>query len=284
MGRAKAALEWHGSTLLQRTTALLARTVRGPVLVVAAPGQELPDLPAGVEVVADPVEGLGPMRGLATGLAALDGRAATAFVCSTDLPFLHPALVRRVLREFADPEVDVAMPVTGGHRQPLAAGYRTALAPLVEELLRAGDLRPGMLFRHCRVFPLDDDALLSDPDLARHDPELDSLVNVNKPAEYAAALGRPEPTVVVERFGQRRPRTIRAASVGAAAVAVGVALDRHVAAVNSDHPTRDPQLPLVAGDTVVFLPSDVGGRAGRQVAWGTEHTDSPSAGPGSPHR
>ena len=65
MGRPKAALEWHGSTLLHRTTALLARTVGGPVLVVAAPGQDLPELPPGVEVVADPVEGLGPMRGLA---------------------------------------------------------------------------------------------------------------------------------------------------------------------------------------------------------------------------
>ena len=54
MGRPKAALEWHGSTLLHRTTALLARTVGGPVLVVAAPGQDLPELPPRVEVVADP--------------------------------------------------------------------------------------------------------------------------------------------------------------------------------------------------------------------------------------
>src|SRR5919106_2131401 len=90
MGRPKAALEWHGSTLLHRTTSLLARTVGGPVLVVAAPGQDLPELPPRVEVIADPVEGLGPMQGLATGLAALHERAPVAFVCSTDLPFLHP--------------------------------------------------------------------------------------------------------------------------------------------------------------------------------------------------
>jgi molybdopterin-guanine dinucleotide biosynthesis protein A len=266
MGRAKATLEWHGSTLLQRTAALLARTVGGPVVVVAAPGQELPRLPSGVEVVADPVEGLGPMRGLATGLAALDGRAAAAFVCSTDLPFLHPALVRRVLREFADPAVDVVMPVARGHRQPLAAGYRTALAPLIEKLLGEGDLRPGMLFRHCQVAQLDDDALLADLDVARLDPELDSLINVNEPADYAAALARPEPEVVVERFGalasrgQRGPRTVRAGSLGAAAAAVGITLDRHVvAAVNGDQMTRDALLPLVPGDNVAFLSSDAGG-------------------------
>ncbi|GAA0895875.1 hypothetical protein GCM10009559_53110 [Pseudonocardia zijingensis] len=265
MGRPKAALEWHGSTLLHRTTALLARTVGGPVVVVAAPGQELPELPQGVEVVADPVEGLGPMRGLATGLGALAGQAPAAFVCSTDLPFLHPALVRRVLRGF-DPDVDVVLPVARGYRQPLAAGYRTALAGLVEELLAEGDLRPGMLFRHCRVTQLDDDALLADAELAKVDPDLDSLVNVNEPADYADALARPAPEVVVERFGalasggQRGPRTVRAASLGAAAAAAGIALDRHVvAAVNGDQMTRDARLPLVPGDSVAFLSADAGG-------------------------
>src|SRR5690348_2425163 len=254
MGRPKAALEWHGATLLHRTTALLSRTVGGPVLVVAAPGQDLPELPPGVEVVADPVEGQGPMRGLATGLAALGERAEVAFVCSTDLPFLHPALVRRVLRGFADRDAQVVLPVAHGYRQPLAAGYRTSLAGLVEKLLGAGNLRPGMLFRHCRVVQLDDDALLADPDLARSDPSLDSLINVNEPDDYAAALTHPEPAVLVERFGalasggQRGPRTVRAASLGAAATAVGIVLDRHVvAAVNGDQMTRDTRLPLVAG-------------------------------------
>jgi molybdopterin-guanine dinucleotide biosynthesis protein A len=266
MGRPKAALEWHGSTLLHRTTALLSRTVGGPVLVVAAPGQDLPQLPPGVEVVADPVDGQGPMRGLATGLAALGERASVAFVCSTDLPFLHPALVRRVLREFADPATDVVLPVARGYRQPLAAGYRTSLVGLVEKLLGQGNLRPGMLFQHCQVTQLDDDALLADPELARHDPGLDSLVNVNEPDDYAAARTRPEPAVLVERFGalasggQRGPRTVRAASLGAAAAAVGITLDRHVvAAVNGDQMTRDARLPLVAGDTVAFLSADAGG-------------------------
>jgi molybdopterin-guanine dinucleotide biosynthesis protein A len=265
MGRPKAALEWHGSTLLHRTTALLARTVGGPVLVVAAPGQDLPELPPRVEVVADPVEGQGPMRGLATGLDALRERSQAAFLCSTDLPFLHPALIRRVLRGFADPEVDVVLPVARGYRQPLAAGYRTALAGLVEKLLGEGDLRPGMLFRHCCVAQLDEDALLTD-ELARHDPGLDSLVNVNEPDDYAAALARPEPEVVVERFGalasggRRGPQQVLAASLGAAAAAVGLALDRHVvAAVNGDQMTRDGRHPLVAGDTVAFLSADAGG-------------------------
>ena len=109
------------------------------------------------------------------------------------------------------------LPVARGYRQPLAAGYRRRWPGWWRSCWARGDLRPGMLFRHCRVAQLDDDALLADPDLARHDPELDSLVNVNEPDDYAAALARPEPEVVVERFGalasggQRGPRTVRAA-------------------------------------------------------------------------
>ena len=141
MGTPKAWLEWHGSTLLGRATGVLGRTVDGPVVVVAAPGQELPPLPGGVAVVEDPVEGRGPMQGLAAGLAAVADRAEAVFVCSTDLPFLHPAFVRRVLRELAETSADVAVPVVGGFRQPLAAGYRTSLAGLVADLLAAGDQR-----------------------------------------------------------------------------------------------------------------------------------------------
>ncbi|MEO3867362.1 molybdenum cofactor guanylyltransferase [Nonomuraea sp. B12E4] len=265
MGQPKAWLEWHGSTLLYRTTAMLARTVGGPVVVVAAPGQELPPLPPGVHVAEDPVEGLGPMQGLAVGLAAVAGRAETAFVCSTDLPFLHPAFVRRVLRGLG-PGTDVALPVARGFRQPLAAAYRTALAGLIADLLAEGDLRPGMLFKHCPVVQLGDEELLADPGLARHDPALESVVNVNTPEDYAAARDRPPPEITVECFGAlarnggHRPRGVRAATLGAAATAAGLALDRHVvAALNGDQVTRDEALPLVAGDTVAFLSADAGG-------------------------
>ena len=53
MGTAKADLEWHGSTLLHRVCGLIDRVVDGPVVVVRAPGQELPPLPAGVELSED---------------------------------------------------------------------------------------------------------------------------------------------------------------------------------------------------------------------------------------
>jgi molybdenum cofactor guanylyltransferase len=264
MGRPKAWLEWHGSTLLARAAGLLARTLDGPVVVVAAPGQELPLLPAGVEVVTDPVEGVGPMQGVATGLHAIGDRADAAFVASTDMPFLHPAFVRRVSAARGD--ADVALPFARGFRQPLAAAYRTGLAGLVTDLIAQGRSRPGMLYEHCAVLRLTDADLLADPAVARLDPDLDSVLNVNTPEDYAAARARPAATVTVQCYGalagagRRGPREVPAATLAAAAAAVGLALDRHVvAALDGDRITRDPELPLVAGDTVAFLSADAGG-------------------------
>src|SRR3954468_23870491 len=97
MGSPKAALEWHGSTLLRRVCGIVGRAVDGPVVVVRAPGQELPALPAAVEIVDDAREGRGPLQGLAAGLAAVRDRSPVAYVSSTDVPLLHPRFVGRVL-------------------------------------------------------------------------------------------------------------------------------------------------------------------------------------------
>ncbi|HEY3692410.1 MAG TPA: NTP transferase domain-containing protein [Pseudonocardiaceae bacterium] len=267
MGQPKAELEWHGSTLLRRTLGVLARSVDGPLLVVRAAGQPLPQLPAQVEIVEDPEQGLGPLQGIAAGLAALAGRAQAAFVCSTDLPFLHPAFVRRVLSALTD-EFDVVLPVARGYPQPLAAAYRVTLAPLITDLIAAGDRRPAFLFRHehCRTLRIDAAALLEDPVLAAADPALESVVNVNSPADYRAARCQPAPQVTVQRYGalagngHRGPQTVRAATLSAAATAVGLTLDRHViAALNGDQISRDGDVPLTSGDTVAFLSADAGG-------------------------
>ena len=99
MGTPKAWLDWHGSTLLRRTCGVVARGAGGPVVVVRAPGQELPELPDGVRVVEDAREGKGPLQGLLAGLEAVDGELA--FAASTDMPFLHPRFVARRLRSRA---------------------------------------------------------------------------------------------------------------------------------------------------------------------------------------
>lgn len=268
MGRAKAGLEWHGSTLLLRTVGVVARAVDGPVLVVGAPDQRLPPLPPRVQIVADPVPGRGPLQGIATGLAAAARHATVATVSAVDLPHLHPAFLRRVVRELrADASVDVALPVARGHAQPLAAAYRTGLAPRVAALVAGGTLRTQSLFERCRVLRLDEAALLTDPDLAAADPRLESLINVNTPAEYQEARGRPAPAVQATCFGTLRTGvrqgalTVRAATLRAAAEAMGLVLDGSVVAVVGEAGrtglrTVDPEMPLLTGDTVAFLPAE----------------------------
>ena len=248
MGVPKAALEWHGSTLLRRTTGVLARSVGGPVLVVRAPGQPLPSLPAGVDVVDDPAEGLGPLQGIAAGLSvAAELGLTSAFVCATDMPFLHPTFVRRVL-DALDAPVDIVLPHARGHHQPLAAAYRTTLAPLLADRVAAGQLRLAALFDGpVSVLRLDDAALLSDPALAAADPTLDSMVNVNTPENYAAARQRPAPTVTADR------RAIRVATLAEAAAACGRPLDTATGvSLNGARVDPDGELPLVGGDVVVF--------------------------------
>jgi molybdopterin-guanine dinucleotide biosynthesis protein A len=268
MGTPKASLEWHGSTLLRRTASIVARATGGPVVVVRAHGQELPPLPRGTLVADDPQGGKGPLLGIATGLAALRGRADIAFVSSTDMPFLHPAFTRRVLSALADDEgTDVALPVARGFRQPLAAAYRVSLAAAAGRLVAEDRLKPAFLFDECAVEQLDDEALREDPVLAALDPDLDSVVNVNTPADYQAARARPAPEVTVRLFGTLArsggtsgPHAVRAATVGAAAEAVGLLLDRHVtAALNGDQITQDGETALAPGDTVFFLSADAGG-------------------------
>jgi len=267
MGTPKAALEWHGSTLLRRVTGIVARATGGPVVVVRSPGQELPPLPRGVEVTEDTREGRGPLQGLAAGLAAVGGRAETAFVSSTDAPLLHPAFVRLVVGAL-DGEHDVALPQAAGFPHPLAAAYRTALLPAVEELIAADRMRPAFLFEACRVRRLEEDVLLADPAVAAFDPALDSVLNLNEPADYEAARARPAPEVTARCFGALRrglgagrdPLAIHAATLAAAAAAVGLELDEHVvAALNGDQIMRDPEEPLATGDSVAFLAADAGG-------------------------
>jgi molybdopterin-guanine dinucleotide biosynthesis protein A len=265
MGRPKAMLEWHGSTLLNRVTGIVARAAGGPVFVVRAQGQELPPLPPAVHVVEDAAEGRGPLQGLAAGLAAAREAAEIAYVSSTDVPLLHPAFVRAVIHSVSE-NVDVALPFVHGYRHPLAAGYRTELAPAIEELIAEDRMRPAFLFERCRVRELSEADLLRDRDLAEADPELLSVLNVNEPDEYDRARARAAPTVTVRRFGTlatglgREPFAVRAATLEAAASAAGIELDRHVvAALNGDQISRDPELPLAAGDAVAFLSADAGG-------------------------
>ena len=239
MGRSKATLEWHGSTLVRRAVGIVGRVADGPLIVVGAAGQELPALPAGVELAQDARDARGPLQGIAAGLQAVGDRAEAAFICGVDAPLLHPALIAAVVGALAaDARLDVALPVTHGFPHPLAAAYRTTIARHVHDLLEREVRSTRALMERARVRRLDEAALLADPAVAEHDPELCSLLNLNEPGEYEAARARPAPKVIVVGRGDVRAATLGAAGEGAATI--------------NGRPAGDPEEPLVAGDVIAF--------------------------------
>ena len=138
MGRSKAWLPFGHEKLLARMLRLLGEVVE-PLLVVAVPGQTLPDLPAGTEVVHDRDEGKGPLEGLYCGLNHWADRVTVAYVTGCDAPLLEPALVQYMLGQLGDH--DVVVPIEEGFYHPLAAVYRTALAGTIARLLDQGQSR-----------------------------------------------------------------------------------------------------------------------------------------------
>ncbi|MCL6502614.1 MAG: molybdenum cofactor guanylyltransferase [Pirellulales bacterium] len=179
MGRPKALLPFGPECMLQRVVRLLGSVAR-PLVVVAARGQELPELAEDIRVVRDRHAGRGPLEGLAVGMAALAGEVEIAYATSCDVPLLVPAVVQRLVELVEG--YDVVVPRTEGFYHPLAAVYRTGVLPEIEALLAADRLRPVYLFERVRVREVAPQELI---DL---DPTLATLRNLNDPQDYQRAL------------------------------------------------------------------------------------------------
>lgn len=181
MGRPKLSLPFGDEIMLARVVRILSEVVE-PIVVCAAPGQTLPELPPAVCTALDRHENRGPLEGLAVGLATLSGRAESAFVTACDVPLLVPAFVRR-MRHLAQ-GYDIAVPHVDGFDEPLAAVYRTSVLPHVDKLLTTDRLRPAYLFEMVRT------RRVSAEELVDVDPLLDSLFNANTRDDYRKALLR----------------------------------------------------------------------------------------------
>ncbi len=180
MGRPKEWLSFGPEQMLQRVVRLVS-TAAKPVVVVAAPGQVLPEVPAAVLITRDPIAGRGPLAGLAAGLATLPASVELAFAIGADAPLLRPAWITR-LADLIGP-ADLAIPTIDGIGQPLAAAYRRrAVLPAIERLLRSGQsaLIDLMAVLTTRVVKADE--------LRDIDPDLTTLRNVNTPDDYRAVL------------------------------------------------------------------------------------------------
>jgi molybdopterin-guanine dinucleotide biosynthesis protein A len=181
MGRDKATLPFGPELMLQRVVRLISQAVdRSSMVVVAAPNQSLPPLPAEVAVARDAEEYRGPLAGLATGLRALAERSDAVYATACDVPLLVPAFVGRMFELLGD--FDIAVPFDGEHHHPLAAVYRPTVLAHVERLLDSGRARPRLLFDEVPTREVSID------DVHDADPQLCTLANLNYEQDYLSAL------------------------------------------------------------------------------------------------
>ncbi|MEZ0364353.1 molybdenum cofactor guanylyltransferase [Mycobacterium sp. pUA109] len=178
MGRDKATLSvpeaLGGRTLVEHLVDVVGQRCT-PVLVMAARGQTLPELPA--QLLRDEVAGLGPLPAVGRGLqTAAAGGAEYAFVCAVDMPLLTAELIDTLADAAARVDADVVLPWDGRDHY-LAAVYRTRLAPGITALVAAGERRMGAL-----VNTVDAQRIVV--------PQAPTLANVNSPADLQALLPR----------------------------------------------------------------------------------------------
>lgn len=179
MGKPKYSLPFGDETLLQRSVRNLRGTVC-PIVIVGAPGQDLPAIPH-VLSICDPVAGQGPLMGLMTGLRHVEDISEWALGTGCDMPFISTELVQ-CLKSHRTTEAEIVMPRIDGQYYPLCALYRTALWRKAKFLLEKGERRLLTLVNGCRVQIVEQEALI------QVDPDLRFLINTNTPQWYQRAL------------------------------------------------------------------------------------------------
>lgn len=181
MGRDKATLPFGPELMLQRVVRIVSQVVElTSIVVVAAPEQILPELPATIIVTRDDRPERGPLEGLAAGLRSMPTCVDAVYATSCDVPRMIPEFVEWMFSSLG--ECDIAVPVDGKYHHPLAAVYRPNVLAVVESLLASDRLRPRFLFDEVRT------AEISVEVLRRVDPNLSTLLNLNRPEDYQAAL------------------------------------------------------------------------------------------------
>lgn len=179
MGQPKAWLPFGNERMLQRAVRILKQIV-DPIIVAAAPGQELPELPDDVMIVRDEESEQGPLQGIMVGLTTIAPYAEAAYVTSCDVPLLSVEFVRFVIGQLGQHEI--AIPRDEKFHHPLAAVYRCEVAAAARRLIQSDRRRPVFLLDECSTneIPV--------AELRAVDPNLHSLMNLNYPEDYAAAL------------------------------------------------------------------------------------------------
>ncbi|HEX6940834.1 MAG TPA: molybdenum cofactor guanylyltransferase [Longimicrobiales bacterium] len=178
-GAPKALATIDGTPIVERVRAALAQACADIVLIAndAALYAGL-----GLPIRPDARPGLGVLGGILTALLwARDEGRPGALAVACDMPFLSPALLRRLLADAG--HADVVAPESGGRRgvEPLCAWYGVGCIPAIEAELARGERHIVGFFDDVRVrrVPLDEVRAFGEPERL--------FLNVNTPEERERA-------------------------------------------------------------------------------------------------
>ena len=173
-GRDKLAEPVDGRPLLDLAVEAVA-VVAGDVLVVAPPDVD-PAVPAGARVVHDASPYEGPLAGCLTGLTA--AREPLVLVVGGDMPSLEPAVLSLLVRALEASSSDATLLEHRGRRQQLPFAVRTGSGTeIARRLLAQGERRLGALTERLTV------RSLSEGEWRPLDPEARTLRDVDEPAD-----------------------------------------------------------------------------------------------------
>lgn len=188
MGEDKSRMSLGGRTFVGSAAAAL-RAVATRVSVVSSRHDADSH---GLPVVEDLRAGLGALGGLHAAFTSC--RAEWAAVVACDLPFVTGELLARLASMRSNEtsttnetnETDAVVPLQeDGRVQPLCALYRARVClEQVEELIRAGELRPRVMLSRVRA------RLVAFEEFQELSGSARFFLNVNTPEDYARAGGR----------------------------------------------------------------------------------------------
>ncbi|MEM9413420.1 MAG: NTP transferase domain-containing protein, partial [Planctomycetota bacterium] len=124
----------------------------------------------------------GPLEGIRVGLKAANPRCKFAFVTACDVPFIETGVIDLLLGEMMGRQA--AIPVDGQRVFGMSAVYQTDSHTEIEPLIVQRRLRVSHLTA-CL------ESRLVDVEMIRKvDPELETLQNLNTPADYQVLMDR----------------------------------------------------------------------------------------------
>ena len=262
MGRDKATLAYHGRSQLETAWALLAPRVTS-CFVSVRPDQVGDPPRARHPQIVDGPEGAGPAAGIVAAQRAHPQAAWLVLAC--DLPFLDAGTLDALLAA-RDPD-KLATAFRSAHDslpEPLCAVYEPAAGPHFSRYIAEGRSCP-------RKFLLTHDVRIIDL------PRADALDNVNSADEYWTTMQSIAPQALVPRPLEVRYFALLREQAGASRETLtsaarnprelyaelrarhGFTLPTEMLKVAVNGEFGDWEQPLVAGDSVVFIPPVAGG-------------------------